>query len=129
MNGTTHTAASSPILLGSTFPLSLVRRQVSIDPASLDELRAEVAVRPVASFWGHANSIAAANAMLGADVTPSTTRPALILDPEGFPSLDGVIFTECWVLSPEYVPGYRPAVGEEVAAVKIAGWQVLRMQW
>lgn len=118
-----------PVLLGSTFPLSLIRRRVTITPADMGELRSFLAHRPVASFWGHANTLAAATAMLGVDVAPRTARPALSLTDDGLPSLDGHAFDECWVLSPEYTPGYRPAIGEEVPPDRILGWQVLRIRW
>ena len=118
-----------PILVGSAFPLSLIRRRVVIQPCSLTEVREEIKSRPFASFWGHANTLAAANAMLGADVTPRTERPAVALDPDQFPALDGVSYRECFILSPDYAPGFRPKVGEELGPDKIAGWQALRMRW
>ncbi|NLE66231.1 MAG: hypothetical protein GX608_02320, partial [Lentisphaerae bacterium] len=115
----------NPILLGSTFPLTLIRRPVTIEPWPIDELRRELRARPFVSFWGHKNTLAPAGALLGADLRPATERPALQLNPAGFPVLGGKMFTECWVLSPDYVPGYRPAPSEEVAAQKITRWQAL----
>ena len=97
--------------------------------ATLEELVALLQNRPVASFWGHTSTIHAANAILGIDVTPATARPPIQLSPDGLPSLDGIVFTECFALSPDYVPGFRPAIGEEVPAGKITGWQVLRILW
>ncbi len=120
---------TGPVLLGSTFPLSLIRCAVTIAPAGLDALREALRLRGVASFWGHANTLEAANALLGVDVRPATERPALRLAADGRPMLDGRVFDECWVLSPDYVTGFRPAPGEEVPADKIVGWQVLRMEW
>lgn len=118
-----------PILIGSTFPLSLVRRRVVIEPLEQERVRLELQCRPFASFWGHVNTLAAANSMLGADVTPRTERPAVALDPNQFPALDGVSYRECFILSPDYAPGFRPKVGEELGPDKIAGWQALRMRW
>jgi hypothetical protein len=120
---------SLPVLLGSTFPLSLIRRKVEIAPAGLVELRKEIKSRGVISFWGHANTLAAANDLLGVDVRPSKERPALHLSPEGLPELDKRVFSECWIISPNYVRGFRPAIGEEVSPQKISGWQVLRVEW
>lgn len=116
-------------LIGSTFPLSLIRRRVVIEPGAIEDLRACLAAAPPASFWGHRNTLAQASALTGVDLTPRTERPAIELDHEGFPGLEGETFRACWVLSPDYVPGFRPAIGEEVPAAKIRGWQVLRVSW
>ena len=117
------------ILIGSAFPLSLIRRRVVIEPCGLDQVRAELGSRPFASFWGHANTLALANAMLGVDVTPHVERPAVALNADQLPTLNGTVYTECFVLSPDYAPGFRPKVGEELGPDKIAGWQALRMKW
>ncbi len=118
-----------PILLGSAFPMSLVRRKVVIEPHPLAELKELVATRPVVSFWGHANTMDAAEAMLGVSIKPSRPRPAVTLDEHGFPQLDGHVFSVCWIVSPEYNAGYRPAVGGEVPPSEITGWQVLCLEW
>ena len=81
------------------------------------------------SFWGHSNTLAAAREILGVDVAPAVERPAVVLTDENLPSLDGAEARECWVLSPDYAPGFRPAPGEEVPPEKILGWQVLRILW
>jgi hypothetical protein len=117
------------ILLGSTFPLSLVRRRVVIVPSSLETLKAQMAGSILCSFWGHANTLASASRVLGRDVTPGIQRPALELNDDGLPVLQDEVFRECWVLSPDYVPGFRPAIGEEVSENKITGWQVLLIRW
>ena len=119
----------SSILIGSTFPLSLVRRPVRIVPADVEELRAELSKRVVVSFWGHQNTLSAAGELLGVDLTPRSERPAINLTEEKLPQLDGQTFTEAWVVSPDFVPGYRPAIGEEVQLDKIRGWQVLTVRW
>lgn len=118
-----------PVLLGSTFPLSLVRRSVRISPVEIGKLRGMLNARGFVSFWGHGNTVAAAGAILGVDVSPRTARPALELDREGFPVLEGKKFRDCLVLSPEYSPGYRPGVGEEVPEEKILGWKALHVNW
>jgi hypothetical protein len=119
-----------PILLGSTFPLSLIRRTVIIRPQSLETLRTQLAGRPVVSFWGHPNTVADARQHLGIDVTPPNgQRPALSLTTDQLPLLEGQVFTECWVLSPEYAKGFRPGIGQEVGKEKLTGWQVLQIVW
>lgn len=123
-----------PLLLGNSFPLSLVRRRVVITPRSLDELRvcAEGSCAEgseVFSFWGHENTLVVARDWLGWDVTPRSLRPAITLDAERFPSLDGHSFSEVWIVSPDYHPGFRPEIGVEVSAVQIHGWQILHMDF
>lgn len=100
-----------------------------MSPEDLESLRLAIGQHGVASFWGHANTLSAAAALLGADITPVSERPALHLNADGFPSLDGQSFDTCWVLSPDYVSGFRPSIGEEVSTEKITGWQVLKMEW
>ena len=118
------------ILIGSAFPLSLIRRKVEIVPMELDalveRLRGDTSLY---SFWGHDNTLTAVRTLLGVDLTPREKRAPLVLDRDGLPSLYGKSFTECWVVSPDYVPGFRPAVGEEVGLDKINGWRVLNMRW
>lgn len=125
---TTHHAAS-PILIANSFPLSLIRRPVRIAPRRLEELRQTLTQGPFFSFWGHANTLGAANRLLGMDITPTTERPVIELDQELFPMADGRSYRVCWVLSPDYRPGFRPAIGEQVAETDIVGWQVLMIDW
>lgn len=116
------------ILLGNTYPPALVRRQVLVTPISIEEARALVYgefFQQFISYWGHANTIVAANALLGVDVTPETDRPAITLNEEGFPTLNGKVADKVVVLSPNYAPGYRPQEGEITPPEKIIGWQAL----
>lgn len=118
-----------PVLLGNSFPLSLIRRTVRIDPRPLEELRQAVGDRGCVSFWGHANTLEVAKQFLGFDPTPATARPALTLNGEGFPVYAGNLFQEIWVLSPDYRAGFRPKIGHEVAPGQILSWQVLRLEF
>ena len=120
---------SDNILIGNSFPLPLIRRAVRISLATRQELLQAAAGRPVASFWGHANTLAAARQWLGMDLTPATERPALALSPEQLPMFDGQVYRECYVLSPDYRPGFRPAIGVEVSPQDIIGWQLLHLTW
>ncbi len=126
---TSQNHKKKPILIGNSYPLSLVRCEVTIRPETRARLKETMGKRVIHSFWGHANTLAAATAFAGVDLTPATERPALALTPDGLPTLDGVVFRECWVLSPDYAPGFRPRVGEEVPEDVIEGWQVLRLNW
>lgn len=121
--------SQGPLLVGNSFPLSLVRRRVVIEPVELKTVRRELRERGFLSFWGHPATLPAASRVLGVDLTPSRPRPAVILDPELVPSLDGISFRECRVLSPTYSPGFRPAPGEEVAEKEIREWTALRLSW
>lgn len=117
------------ILIGSTFPVVLIRRRVVFDPVTLDDVRQVLDNAEIHSFWGHANTLDAARSALGKDLTPLVERPALLLDDEGFPSMDGISFKECWVLSPNYRPGFRPRIGSEVHPDDIVDWNGLRISW
>jgi|GEM_PF-1449723 hypothetical protein len=116
-------------LVGNSFPLSLITRRVVIEPASVQDLQVAAADRHMRSFWGHANTLVAAETAMGIALAPQTERPVLVLDEEGHPSLAGMSFEECWVVTPIYVDTFRPKVGEEVPLARIRNWQVLRMRW
>ena len=118
------------LLIGSTFPLTLIRTAVCIEPKQLNEL-AEIITRSdrIYSFWGHENTLPAVNQLLNCDLTPATSRPALALNEDKLPTLDNVTFRECWVVSPDYSEGFRPAIGVEVTSEQIIGWQILKIKW
>ena len=115
------------ILVGNSFPLSLIRRGVVITPCEIDELRRLLPGNEIVSYWGHRNTLAAVNDCLGIDLTPTVERPALSLSAEKLPMYEGEEFRECWVMSPDYRDGFRPAIGEEVSADQILGWQCLHL--
>ena len=120
---------TQPLLIGNSFPLPLIRREVNIAPVTREELLRRAQGRAIASFWGHVNTLAAVNGWLGLDLAPATERPALALSPEQLPMLDEREYRECFVLSPDYRPGFRPAIGVEVPPEDILGWQVLHLVW
>ena len=115
------------ILIGNSFPLSLVRRNVLIRPCQIEDLLKLLPGREIVSFWGHRNTLPAVSRRLGFDLTPAVERPALTLSPEKLPVFDGECYRECWILSPDYRPGFRPAIGEEVPLGEILGWQCLHL--
>lgn len=118
------------ILIGNSFPLTLIRgHRVVCEEIALDALRTALAAGGVASFWGHENTRAVAEAILGVGLKPACDRPALGLDPEGYPVYGGVRHRVCYVLSPDYVEAHRPAVGEVVPADAIRAWHALRLVW
>ena len=121
--------ATNALLVGNSFPLSLVRRAVLIRPSSQLEFQAACVGRRIVSFWGHSNTLAVASVFAGFDLTPACVRPVLSLSAEGFPCFAGEEFRECWVLSPDYKVNFRPAAGEEVPADKIGSWKILRLVW
>ena len=118
-----------PFLTGSTFPLSLIRRPVLIEPETMENYMCHLQMDDWESFWGHANTLAAANKMTRRDLTPRETRPAVQLSKDGLPVLYGHVYSECWILSPDYRQGFRPAIGAEVQSEDIVGWQVLKITW
>jgi len=118
----------TPVLVGNTFPSTLIRVPVVVIPRTVENLKVALEGDDVEvhSFWGHQNTLAAASSIAGVDLTPKSERPALTLNECGFPMLDGEEFSEVWVLNPNYVDGYRPAIGVEVQLYRITGWTVLR---
>ena len=120
-------AVSTAVLVGNTFPLTLVRGwKVEIEEVGAESLRGALASgAAVRSFWGHAETQGAAEAFLGVatgTLTPRVPRP-------GLPELDGERFAECHVLSPDVAGGGRPAPGQAAAPSAITGWHVLRLRW
>ena len=83
----------------------------------------------VASFWGHENTRTAAESVLGVSLATNGVRPAVTLSPAQRPMLDGEEFSSCWLLSPDYPEGFRPAIGTEVGPEQIKGWHVLKLSW
>ena len=118
------------VLVGNSFPLSLVRNHhVEIEEIGVEALRRILAESDAVSYWGHENSRSAAEQVVAVSLKPSVERPAMTLDGEGFPMLDGERYTECHVLSPDYAVGFRPAIGAEVPPEAIRSWHALRLTW
>ena len=120
---------SRDILLGNSFPLSLIRRPVSIRPFPAEELRRLLKDTALHSFWGHGNTLRVASQWLGVDLTPKMERPVIVLSSDGFPQLDALLFRKCYILSPDYRQGFRPAIGAEVSEDDIVNWTALEMIW
>jgi len=121
--------SQAPILISNSFPFALIRRKVTVEPMPIEVLQVLLRVRPVISAWGHANTLEQANRISGVDLKPRSERPAITLDEDGLPCLEAHSHRECWLLSPDYAPGFRPKPGEEVPPESIVGWQVLRLTW
>ena len=120
----------SKLLIGNSFPFSLVRcARLIVESKPLAALKEALAGSGVVSFWGHENTRAAAEGVLGVSLAPRTERPAVTLSSEERPMLDGEEFDTCWLLSPDYPEGFRPAIGTEVSPDQIAGWHVLKLTW
>lgn len=117
------------ILIGNSFPLSLVRRDVRIEVSSLACLREAAHGCEVVSYWGHENTLGVVESWSGLPLRPPGERPALRLHGDGLIEFDGVVYGDCWVLSPDYRRGYRPSVGVEVQVEDILSWQVLHITW
>jgi len=117
------------ILIGNSFPLSLIRRPVQIEPQTFEALQEAKQNAEIFSFWGHANTLDVAEQFTGISLQPKTKRPALQLQESRLPQLYGQTFCECWVLSPDYIDNFRPAIGEEVPPEKIKDWQILKLTW
>lgn len=77
----------------------------------------------------HFGDILILSILLNIDVTPKTKRPAIILNENNLPTFDGIQYTECWIINPDYVEGFRPNIGEKVNPNKIKNWQILLIVW
>lgn len=124
------TATTKKILVGNSFPFSLIRcERLIVEQKPISELKDALASAEVASFWGHENTRAAAESVLGVSLATHGVRPAVTLSPAQRPMLDGEEFSSCWLLSPDYPEGFRPAIGTEVGPEQIKGWHVLKLSW
>ncbi len=119
--------SENKILIGNSFPLSLIRRTVKIEPYSITDLRNMLPCNTIYSYWGHNNTLSAINTMLGFDLTPTENRPVLALSQNKKVQYKDIEFSECWILSPDYCEDFRPAIGEEVPPEKIKSWQCLKI--
>jgi hypothetical protein len=117
------------ILIGNSFPFSLIRRPVSIRPRDTKEMIKRMQSMNWTSFWGHENTLTAASEVLGSDIRPKSERPALQLSSDGFPMLEGESFDEAWILSPCFKNNFRPSIGQELHAEDVENWQVLQIKW
>ena len=118
------------ILVGNAFPFSLVRcNRLIVEQKPISELKDALASAAVASFWGHENTRTAAESVLGISLATHGERPAVMLSPAQRPMLDGEEFSSCWLLSPDYPEGFRPAIGTEIGPEQIKGWHVLKLTW
>ncbi len=120
---------NASILIGNSFPLSLIRRPVRIEPQTLSALQSATTGKEIVSFWGHTNTLKRVEQFTELDLSPAEARPVLQLQKSGLPSLVGQTFCECWIVSPDYISSFRPAVGAEIPPEKIAGWQILKLTW
>lgn len=118
------------VLVGNTFPVTLIRRKCTITPIPPAKLASIVQEADfVESFWGHANTLAVASEKLGRDITPETERPVLTLSVVArLPKLRREYGT-VYILNPDYAESYRPAIGEEVTQDKIIGWCALEVRF
>lgn len=124
------TATTKKILIGNSFPFSLIRcNRLIVEQKPISELKDALASAEVASFWGHENTRAAAESVLGVSLATHGVRPAVTLSSTGRPVLNGEEFSSCWLLSPDYPEGFRPAIGTEVGPEQIKGWHVLKLTW
>lgn len=118
------------ILIGNSFPLSLIRKnKVEIQEVPLINFKRCLKDAEIFSFWGHRNTLKVAEQILGVSLEPRTERPAIELNELCLPTLYGETFDECWVLSPNYIQGFRPSIGEEVKEEQISDWIVLKINW
>lgn len=93
------------ILVGSTFPLCLIYRPVTITFEKVEAVRKLPHRKPIISFWSHQSSIPLANKSSDVDVNPSTSKRALQLTSENFPILKWFPTNGYVVLYPDNLGG------------------------
>lgn len=120
------------MLIGNTYPASLIRRDTLFRPISLNDaqqfvrIAQEIGEGPI-SYWGHSNTVALASGMLGVDLTPREERPTITLDNEAFPTLYGKAHQMVLVVSADIRPDHiKPRSDKsEYKPEDIAGWRYL----
>lgn len=129
-----HKMNPNALLVGNTFPMTLIDRVVTINPIGIEEARQELTLAVdlglLRSFWGHQNTLETAIRMLGCPaLRPRNDRIPIILNDERYPGVDGVFAENVLVLSPRYPNGFRPSIGVEVTEHEILGWQALMVMF
>lgn len=107
--------------------MGLVRRPARLTPMGKEDLLALLKGKEIASFWGHQNTVALVSAYLGREIP--CRRVALSLSRDLLPSIDGEVFREVLLLTPEYRDGFRPQIGVEPTPEDIRAWGVLRVSF
>lgn len=119
------------MLIGNTYPSSLIRRPALFTPVSVEEAQELLASRDSDSFWGHSNTVALASDVLGVDLTPREERPTLTLSDNNLPVLHGVEHLEVLVVSANIKAGHRKPRSDksEYLPEDIESWQVLLVRF
>lgn len=121
---------SKKIIIGNTFPLSMIKREVRIYPISIESLREIIQNSDeVYSYWGHANTIRIAEKFLNVMFQRKDFRKHLSLSLCNKPLWNDIEFKKCFVLSPNYKNGFRPSINKEVTIDEIVSWQALVVEW
>jgi hypothetical protein len=116
-------------ILSNVFPTSLMRRKILVQPIEIETVRQAALNGQCVSAWGHENTLTIVSKILGTDIKPKQNRPAIILDNDFLPTLYGEKFNQVLLVSPSYIPGFRPAIGEPVTEEKIVDWQALLLDF
>ncbi len=117
------------VLIGNTFPMTLIRRKATIQPVSMDTFIKTAQSSAVYSFWGHENTLEAIKETTGLDLKVKGERPVISLSENKLPVLYGQEFNTVWIVNPDYKGNFRPKIGEEVGLEKIKGWSVLLLKF
>jgi len=116
-------------IISNSFPFSLIRRRVIITPVGLEKTKYLLKKNGFVSTWGHSSTLKLVNNFLGFDITPMESRAAIELDEKNFPTLYGNTYSSIIVISPDYVKGFRPKIGEEVKESYILHWRPLLLDF
>lgn len=116
------------LLVGNSFPFNLIRRPVLVLPTSTDAFVTLARGSEIHSYWSHTNTLAVAKLQLGLELTPRR-RPTIWLDGNNYPMLGEEVFSQSYIVLPEYRSGFRPKVGVEVVPEQVTGWQIVNIQF
>lgn len=120
---------NSPILISNSFPFSLIRRRVVVEPSTVPDLLTAMHARPWVSAWGHQNTVDLASKLLSADLRTRIEKPTLTLQETRLPQFEGNVFSEVWLLSITPIDGLSREEQREIQPHQIKDWQVLRLVW
>jgi len=85
------------LLIGNSFPLSLIRQKVTIEPEDVDKLKRRLKSEHIESFWGHNNTLKTVSEYLDYDLKPKSKRPVIALNNLGYPTFAETEYKEIWV--------------------------------
>lgn len=117
------------VLIGSSFPMSITRSRVEVEPIDLDTFKAEIDGLDVVSAWQHSNTLVAVKEYTGLDLTPPIVRPRIrMTEDTKRPCIEWEEWRFPLVFSKMYavIPLYKEVVN---GVPDVTDWNILRLSW